>query len=115
MKSSRKKSVARKPVKAAKIKRAAPVKRPAAKKLSRDFAPPLKAAGVVPPPWDREFDDHNVPGLGRCAATAFERKQALDHAVTNVWTTEDISVIRRVESGGQCKWAMSRRATLPPT
>ena len=78
----------------------------------RGLDAPSSAPGAVP--WDREFDDNNVPGLNRPAGNGFERHLALEHAIGNVWTTEDISAIRRVESGGRFLWVMWRRATLPP-
>lgn len=66
------------------------------------------------PPRGREFLDSNVPGLGHDATNAFERHVALDHVVTNVWATEDITMIRRVESAGAFKWVMWRRSDIPP-
>ena len=63
--------------------------------------------------WDDSVSDTTVPGLGRCAANARERITALRHAVLNVWTTEDIGLIQRVDS--QCLWVMWRRNNLPPS
>jgi hypothetical protein len=79
---------------------------------ARDLDAPASSISDVP--WDREFDDNNVPGLNRPALNGFERHLALEHAIGNVWTTEDISAVRRVESGGRFLWVMWRRATVPP-
>lgn len=68
----------------------------------------------MPPGGDDEFLDSNVLSHGQNATSAYERHVALDHVVTNVWATEDITMIRRVESTGSYKWVMWRRGSLPP-
>jgi len=58
--------------------------------------------------------DTVVLGPGRCAANAAERHVVLDHAVSNIWATEDIGMIQRVESNGRCMWVMWRRTSVTP-
>ncbi|MBL9174745.1 MAG: hypothetical protein JNL10_14505 [Verrucomicrobiales bacterium] len=58
---------------------------------------------------DDQLLDVNVPGLGHNAANAMERHLALEHAVSNVWAVEDISVLRRMEDAESGKWVMWRR------
>src|SRR6266404_1273964 len=74
---------------------------PAIKAIVGDSAaltPPLPLTG------DSEVSD--TASLPQCAQTGQERRTALDHALSGPWAAEDISMIRRVESGGRCLWAM---------
>ena len=115
MKPSRKKSKTRrtKPAKAKSKSSLRAAKSAAPGFTARAMDAPAAALDAAPP-WDREVDDSNVPGLNRPATNAFERHLALDHAVATIWITEDIGMIRRVESGGRFLWVMWRRTTLPP-
>jgi len=83
--------------------------------LSTATIQPVSAAGLLDGGApDDQFLDANVPGLGRNAANPNERRKALLHVVNNVWIVEDITALRRVESGGAFKWVMWRRSSLPP-
>jgi hypothetical protein len=108
MKASRKKST--------RIAKPARTARPTRSGSRADVRGATRALDSAPDtvPWDREFDDNNVPGLNRPASNGYERHLALEHAIGNVWATEDISAIRRIESGGRFLWVMWRRSSRPP-
>ena len=97
--------------------KARPAKMPKSKQPDRAPQATVSLAAMpdaAMPARDREFLDSNVPGLGHDATNAAERHVALDHVIVDVWATEDITMIRRVESAGDCKWVMWRRTSLPP-